>query len=469
MQTKTQHSKTRSTTQMVIYLLKNQSKKANFLLSLSLFSIFFFAVTGNALNFHIFSIVNIKISEILLLINLFLLVLENIRKPFFHTHDIGIALFLFIWCIYSALVILPASILSNYSIQEAIRGLLYNLRFTIFLFYTSIFAKYISKHFAYRRVENCIILAFTIVCFVGFLQLIFFPVAYDFYALFWKIGVYWPNADPHIGRLLSTYLDPNYLSSCLLIPVYLLIKRIVSERKSRTVNILLLVITVIAILLTKSRSGFLGLAIIAVMHLISWLFSKKVPFYAKMLIVAIFIAFPIFMLTSNIGVIVRLRSGVSDGSSTARFDSWKMGLQIFKNNPIFGIGYNMTGAYKSKFSLPIADSTVNGMDSSLIMILSCSGILGFSLYLIYFFKLFSNRKISLTYKSLMAAGLVICNFNQLLFYQFWLVLTSILLYDEISTKKYSVLSKHPSLLGSLIIDRFSRKDAKAIVLLRTER
>ncbi|MCW5198081.1 hypothetical protein F1Z41_07815 [Clostridium perfringens] len=95
---------------------------------------------------------------------------------------------------------------------------------------------------------------------LGIIQIIIWPNSIDYYSFLSKFNIYLLNPDPHINRIISTYLDPNYLSAILIIPINLTLILILKEKKKLKflISFLLLVATLIG---TVSRSGLIGLAI----------------------------------------------------------------------------------------------------------------------------------------------------------------------------------------------------------------
>lgn len=400
------------------------------LLAFSFFCLFYFIVSGNALTFYCFGFAGIKSSEMLLAIDFVALLLINLKIRYLKSAAIKINRLMFAWVIYSSIIVLFQFLFNGFSFRECLTGLSYGVRFVFYLLYSMYLMCFLLKFSKVRKFENCIIASFLVVCLIGVVQLLVWPAARDFYAIFLKLGTYISGTDPHQNRLVSTFFDPNYLASCLLIPFYLLLKRLIHEKNKKIVNLLLLLCLTLTIFLTKSRSGFLGMAVILILMFLKSLFSKSVEFKYKILFVLFFCFLVLYFPFSTISVVVRIRSGISDPSSLARFDSWKIGLDLFSQHPIFGIGYNMIGAYKSSMHYNSGAATLNGFDSSLVVILCCSGLVGTIPFLFYFCHLIFDNKISYEFKTFVFASIVICNFNQLLFYPFWLLPFNFCYLDE---------------------------------------
>jgi hypothetical protein len=235
--------------------------KTNFCDRLLIFSIGFFLISGNCLTFKLPLVGAIKISEFFLIFSFVFIVLQSkFRQYIYKTGNFfGSFLYFFVWLILATLTCIPSSIKNNYSFTELVVGIMYSIRLLFYLFSSIVFSKYLNYRFYGKEfLAKIVCFSFLIVCFIGFFQLIFYPEALDFYDVFYRIGVYYPNPDPHINRLVSTYFDPNYLSCCLLIPLALSFTLIT---KNNHIFLFFPIVFIVTILFTKSRSGFLGLTI----------------------------------------------------------------------------------------------------------------------------------------------------------------------------------------------------------------
>ena len=418
-------------------------RKPSILTFLVLFSCFLFFFAGNSLNVTIFSI-GIRLTEIILFIvsafTFFYIKTRHKIKLFSHFLKDPISL-LFIWIVFSSFVSILLTLVGIYTFQSLLEGILYPIRLLFFVFVVYIYKNYFDllgiKH---SKIENIIIRAFLLTCLVGFVQYFLFPRARDFYYLFLKIGVNWYyGSDPHIGRMVGLYFDPNYFSSILIIPTAITIKNLFNEKdsSSRAKHLLFLIIFVASILLTKSRSGFLGLIVLLPIQLIyTGIKKQNYPLIIVFMIISLFTI--IILPFLNISVVNRVLSGVSDPSAQSRFWKWKIGIDAFASSPVLGIGFNMSKAYYETVNYSIVGT---GNDSSLIQVLMCSGTIGIIIFLFYLFNLFRNNKINPEYKFVYLAGLVICNFNELLFNPLWFFPITLLITNSYYYKRNIVFKK----------------------------
>jgi O-antigen ligase len=105
----------------------------------------------------------------------------------------------------------------------------------------------------------------------------------------------------------------------------------------------------------------------------------------------------------------------------ARIDNYKRTIQIFKISPVFGVGYDNICLAKAKL-----DGSVNffyhdcsGSDSSLLLILATTGVIGIMVFCFSAYKIVKSLKrnsYSVILSSSFAALLVHSLFSNSLFY-----------------------------------------------------
>lgn len=185
--------------------------------------------------------------------------------------------------------------------------------------------------------------------------------------------------DPHYFRNVSTFLDPNFVGSFYVMGISLLF--IFKEKAKSLTFIPFFVVLFLGILTTFSRSTYLMLLIS--FFLIS-IFRKSLKTFilTGVLGLALFIGFYFYTQFVTIP-----RNIDRQASASYRFSTWQQGIDIFYKSPIFGVGFN---AYKyaiEKYNL--GDSQflqargATSNDSSLLFVLSTTGILGALSYLIF--------------------------------------------------------------------------------------
>lgn len=256
----------------------------------------------------------------------------------------------------------------NLTGQEIFVSLLYLVRFMeyAFLFYCTIDVVKSKKEITqYMRL---IFFVAAGVAVLGFFQYFFVP---DFSLMAARAG--W---DPHVKRLLSTWFDPNFVGGFLVFVLSFVLSFLIymRARKERLWLLALSLILFAALVLTYSRSAFL--ALVCVILILGLLKSRK-------LLVVGFIA--ILLLVAFSGRLQTRLAGATQIDVTAqyRITSWKNTLEIVRDNPFLGIGFNAFKYAQLRYGTigPEASHSDFGSDSSFLTILATTGILGFGVYL----------------------------------------------------------------------------------------
>lgn len=298
-----------------------------------------------------------------------------------------IILFVF-WLIISWLI--------NYTNFSSITSLFYLTRLISYILLYFVFVDLIDikKNIYYI---NLIITIGVILSLLGFLQLIFFP---DF-SLFTEY--YW---DPHQNRLLSTFFDPNFLGGFLsIILAFVFSFYFFGNKKEKRLYFLLGIPIVIAIILTYSRSGYLSFFIVI---LLIGLFKSWKFLLISILCVILLICFVPRFQTRLIGAFE------IDETSQLRIENWIETLEIIKEYPVSGLGYNNIVDYRIEKGIiseeGVAGHAVGGSDNSLLTIWLTTGIIGLLLFLLVYliviidtYKVFKNKLFKNQYKAIALA------------------------------------------------------------------
>jgi O-antigen ligase len=305
---------------------------------------------------------------------LFWLLKRDKKRPFpFSTSIVLIA----IWLIY-----LLGNLLINLSFVPAVGGelvsILYWVRLATYMSLLLPLVDYRSQE--PEKVDNqlwyMVFFSSIILSILGFVQLILFP-DFSFMAQY--------GWDPHQGRLLSTWYDPNFLGGFLGLAAIIVLSRILvflKETKSwQNKNIILvfswiigLSIIVGALMLTYSRSALL--AFLIGVSIVTILISRR-TFFLVIIILAIIVM-------SNPRLQARIQGAIQvDVTASLRIQSWLQTLDDIDKNPIWGIGYN---TIKYQTIVPSELNSASGRDSSLLTLWLTGGIIGLGLFIIIIFN-----------------------------------------------------------------------------------
>jgi O-antigen ligase len=308
-------------------------------------------------------------------------------------NDLFLGVLFFYWVVYRFLIVnkpiksylnkpilifIFAALLSlvinffNLSINNFLIASLYLIRFVCYLSLYFI-VKEFSPSFK-KRITFLLMTSGLLVLLLGYIQYFLYPSLRNLFYLGW---------DEHLYRMFSTFLDPNFAG--IFFAIFFIYNLIfVKEYISKKYNIKSLmflslsVITLIGVYLTYSRSAFIALIVATTTYLI--LIEKKrfIVFALAFLLLIIFIA-PKSFRTEGTNLL-RINS------STARINSTEQGIQIFQQNPIFGVGFNAYRYAQNKY-LDLNNSywqvthSGAGTDNSFIFIIATTGIVGLVSYL----------------------------------------------------------------------------------------
>jgi len=192
--------------------------------------------------------------------------------------------------------------------------------------------------------------------------------------------------DPHIGRLTSTFLDPNFAGGAFAFLLAILGGKFLRERKFGKQVILITVAGIlgIALLLTFSRSALLALGFSG---LILGIFGSRKILLAMLAVGILGISISprlqerIKELAKSADSIGSESQQILDPTAQLRVDSWQEGWRIWQENPLLGAGF---GAYKFQQTFSSEDShAATGSDASLLNVGATTGFLGFGIFVIF--------------------------------------------------------------------------------------
>ncbi len=315
----------------------------------------------------------------------------------------------------------------SYSIRLIIQILsIYSIAYTLL--------NYEKNQHDFNRIINSYINVYIYLSIISIIILFLFPNSVDFWSFLSNFGII-IDGDPHVNRIVSTYFDPNFFGNILLLPFLLTVIQL--KYYPSKLNVFKLLILAFTLIFTFSRSTIASMFLLIFLYYIYQVYtSLKSGKIQKNLIytgILFLLTIPVFANNSYISerLVQRFSSTSSnDGSTMARIESYNIGRELFYNNPILGTGFNFTLEIQKKLRGGI------GIDSSIQSILIGFGIIG-SMFLVFLLFIFIvsiynsykraknyEREISFFYVIyLILSILFLSNFNQLLFYPFWMIPT----------------------------------------------
>lgn len=201
---------------------------------------------------------------------------------------------------------------------------------------------------------------------LGFIQLKLFP---DFSFMV-------PNGwDPHVGRLLSTWFDPNFLGGLfvLLTAIALGVAMSLPWKKARwwwAGSLMMIVATV----LTYSRSAYVGLVI--ALGIVALVRSRVALFLGLLAMISMVLFVPRIQER-----VIGIRS--IDQTAQFRLVSYRNALTVIGDYPYLGVGYNLYKYVQVRYNFldTTNEHSASGSDSSLLTIWVTTGTVGLAIYL----------------------------------------------------------------------------------------
>ena len=184
--------------------------------------------------------------------------------------------------------------------------------------------------------------------------------------------------DPHTGRLLGTWMDPNFVAGLLSFCLPLMIG-LWYRSKNKLLGLLIL-ISFFALFLTFSRSGLL--AAVTGLGIFFLLRDPKIILLGILILtlgVSVnqraqkrFIEF-----TGTISSVLLQDTDEIDPTAKLRFKSWRDSFALYQKYPVLGIGFN-TYRYRAAEEGIVDEKyfSAGGADSTLLTILVTTGTLG---------------------------------------------------------------------------------------------
>ncbi len=243
-------------------------------------------------------------------------------------------------------------------------GFFYLLRLTFYLYFL-LFVYNFVRGFKVKKdlLFNGLIAVSFFSAIFGWVQYFWFPDFRPFTVFGW---------DDHLYRLVGTFLDPGFTSIVVVLGIMAALYKYISSKNKKLV--FLLAFLLLSLAFTYSRAGYLSFFAGAVYLAIS---EKKMKEIMLMLAAFLFI---VLALPRPAGEGVKLERTASTG---ARLINYSQALKIIRKSPVFGIGFNNLCLAKETFFANNGQGShsCSGLDSSLLLILATTGVVGFMIFI----------------------------------------------------------------------------------------
>jgi hypothetical protein len=278
------------------------------------------------------------------------------------------------------------------------------------------------------KILNFVLAVFAFNVLVAWALYLIFPTAAQIWELLYSYGITF-KGDYGLNRLLGTIFDPNFFGNLLIFPI--IVSLFLMEKTEKRIYFWLFLFFLFSIFFTISRSSLLGLSIgLAIYHmiglrtLIKGFKIKKVLVFNILIFIAALIGV-ILLAPDQLARFYERFAGISnDLSARHRYEDMVLAFDLMTDveTLFLGIGFNFFKHLKLTW--------LSTVDSSIMTLIVTLGIPLFTLIIIFFTRLFKfirptdsfhlafYKQVFLVY---LITSLVICNFNNLLFYTYWIV------------------------------------------------
>lgn len=264
--------------------------------------------------------------------------------------------------------------LFRYEPTQNLIAFLYLSRLSVYIFFIPLIFLYF-KSFAKKPSK---LLLFSV--FIS-LSIIFLSTITQYF-LYPNLGnIAYLGWDPHINRAVGVFFDPPITVSIFFLIIIFFATTFDFKNKIYFLPVLL---SIPIIFLTYSRGGYFS-----IIFTTFFAFFMKKKFKFILIFILIMIVGFLLLPKENIESIDLTRTA----SIKSRIVDYKQGFEIFKKNPILGIGYNNIRAEKSKFVDEVflepynPSHAISSFHSSFLIIIVTGGIFGLIFFLTYLFEL----------------------------------------------------------------------------------
>ena len=336
----------------------------------------FSIISGQIIKFPIFGINGPTLLDLFVVL---FSILGSLQLKFkFKTPPLSLKIF-FVFLIICLISLLMTPLHLNFS------GYLFSFSYIARLFFFLLFALTVySNAFSFQKyLPEVFIYSGLGLAILGILQLIFIPNLLFLQSSGW---------DPHVFRTVSTFLDPNFAGAYFSLTLFIIIDNIFRDKKNYKKPIIFLGIIFIALLTTFSRSSYLMFLLGGITY--SFLTKNKLSVLLySVLFLILLLGF--YLYTQLVALPMHIDR---EKSASFRLNTWQEGATLFQKSPILGVGFNSYKFAISEYQLADGDFLktrgASSNDSSLLFVLSTTGIVGFFAYLLFVLGVLNRSKTS---------------------------------------------------------------------------
>ena len=248
--------------------------------------------------------------------------------------------------------------------SDALYGLFYLFRIFAYAFFFVYVWNFAQKSALNKKLLiNSLIAISAVSAIFGWYQYFTVPDLKPLYYIGW---------DMHLYRLAGSFFDSTFLALIIVFGLVLLMNKYVDAKNRKLIP--LIIFLLVSLAFTYTRAAYLAFLAGFVVIGLSKKNLRKVFFW----IIGLGIIALLLPTAKNQSI-----SLTRTFSIDARFTNYGETLKVFENFPIFGVGYNNMCVARNMFigQETFASHACSGSDSSLLLILATTGIIGFMAFI----------------------------------------------------------------------------------------
>lgn len=257
-----------------------------------------------------------------------------------------------------------------FQIKQVYYGLFYLIRLGAYFYFLIYVLNFINQKSTNRKLLlNSLLGVSAVSAIFGWIQFFMIPDIKPFFTWGW---------DEHLFRLVGTFLDPTFLGLIIVFGLIITIHQymIIKDRNYLFITLFLL----ISLAFTYSRASYLAF-IAGVGYL---LYSgKKFVYILYSILILVGLIFILPTSKNHSIAFFRLFSAIS------RVENYKEALTVYKTSPLFGVGLNNMCLARNKYIgfESFSSHACSGSDSSLLLILATTGVVGLMSFITLIIKI----------------------------------------------------------------------------------
>lgn len=264
----------------------------------------------------------------------------------------------------------------SYTVRENGIAFMYLARILLYLSFSIYGYIHIKDNPEVKHVlSQILILLLALIGFTSVVQLVFFPNLRPLMPYGW---------DPHLYRMTGTFLEPAFACGVYGVGLFFL----VTKRKKSFFEQVLLVMLGLFVFLTVSRAG-IGAVMFSI---VTYIFVCYRSWKANMGIIILIVCAVVVLVVVTAGRAGEGMNILRTSTIESRVENYQEAIQIWRQYPVFGVGYNRIAFVKEDLDLPSrtlydVQNARASFHSSFLIVLVTTGVIGLVSFILLLIQL----------------------------------------------------------------------------------